>query len=138
MDRNELKASIAALAEFEFSRSGGPGGQNVNKVNSKATVRVQLGSLLGLSNAEMVRALSLLSGKLTENGELVVSASDERDQIRNREAALERLLALVAGAAAIPRRRRATKPTRASKERRLAGKRRKGEIKQLRGRPQGE
>jgi len=138
MNREALRASIEANCQFEFSRSGGPGGQNVNKVNSKAAARVRLSVLDGLSDAEMARAFSLLSGRLTEGGELIVSASSERDQIRNREAALERLMALVAGAAAIPRRRRPTKPTRASRERRLEGKRRKGAIKQLRGHPESE
>lgn len=135
MNRDLLRASIEANCEMDFARSGGPGGQNVNKVNSKVVARVLLERLHGLSEAELARARELLATRLTAAGELLVIADEERDQPRNRAAALDRLFALLAGAAAIPKKRRPTKPTRASKERRLEAKRGRGEDKRLRGRP---
>jgi ribosome-associated protein len=118
---------------MDFARSGGPGGQNVNKVNSKAIARLRLDSLRGLSHAEYERALSLLAPRLTKEGELLVQASEERDQPRNREAAIERLVAIVAGAGAIPKRRVPTKPGRAARERRLASKHARSDSKRNRG-----
>ena len=92
--------------------------------------------MAGLSQAEYARALSLLSGRLTKEGELVVQASEERDQVRNREAAIERIVAIVAGAAAIPRRRIPTRPGRAARERRLVSKHQHSETKKQRGNPE--
>jgi Protein chain release factor B len=130
-----LRSSIEALARLDFARSGGPGGQNVNKVNSKAIARVRLEEVGGLSEAEMAMAASRLEGRLTTEGELIVMADEERDQARNREAALARLFAIVAGAARLPKVRKPTKPTRASRERRLASKRSRSISKDLRRKP---
>jgi len=135
MDKERLRASIEAACEMDFARSGGPGGQNVNKVNSKVVARVRMDRLEGLSEAEAARARELLASRLTNEDELLVVADEERDQLRNREAALERLFALVSAAAAIPKKRRPTKPTRASRERRLSAKRGRSEDKRLRGKP---
>lgn len=132
MDRHELKASIEEGCVFEFARSGGPGGQNVNKVNSKALGRLRLGDLRGLSEAERARLLMVLGPRLTAAGELLVQASEERDQHRNREAALARLLALVAGAAALPKRRVPTRPGKAARERRLSVKHIRASVKESR------
>jgi len=128
-----VRSSIARLAELEYARSGGPGGQNVNKVNSKAVARIALAAVEGLSEAERERAARLLASRLTLAGELLVMADEERDQPRNREAALARLAALVIGAARLPKKRRPTRPTRASKERRLESKRIRSEHKRGRG-----
>ena len=136
MDRQLLRASIEAACELDFARSGGPGGQNVNKVNSKAIARIRIEAVRGLSRAEYARALSLLAGRLTKEGELVVQASEERDQPRNREAAIDRLVAIVAGAAAIPKRRIPTKPGAGARERRLSSKRLRSETKDLRRNPE--
>jgi ribosome-associated protein len=130
-----LRASIKDRVVIDFARSGGPGGQNVNKVNSKAIARVRLDELSGLAPAEAAQAAARLSARLTTQGELVVQSDEERDQGRNREAAIARLFSLVAGAARLPKPRKATKPTRGSKERRLASKRSRSSSKDLRRRP---
>ncbi|MGO8695245.1 MAG: alternative ribosome rescue aminoacyl-tRNA hydrolase ArfB [Rectinemataceae bacterium] len=131
-----LRSSILAGADIDFARSGGPGGQNVNKVNSKAIVRIALSRVLGLSAQEIDLVRERLSGRLTANDELMVMADGERDQGRNRDAALARLIALVSEAARIPKPRRPTRPTRASKERRLASKRVRAEAKRGRRGPE--
>lgn len=132
MNRPELKASIEDACRLDFARSGGPGGQNVNKVNSKAIARIRLDEVRGLTAAEYRHALEGLASRLTVEGELVVQASEERDQGRNRETAVARLVALVAGAAAIPKRRIPTSPGRGARERRLSSKHAHGEAKRRR------
>ncbi len=128
MDEARLLDSIETAAEFEFSRSGGPGGQNVNKVNTKATLRVALASLDGLSEAERLRVETVLAPRIAD-GRVMVSVSDERTQGANRKLAVERLCALVADAARIPKPRRKTKPTAASVKRRLTEKRARSSVK---------
>jgi ribosome-associated protein len=135
MNMETLRASIQDKAVLDFARSGGPGGQNVNKVNSKAIARIRLDEVLGLSPAEAAQAANRLASRLTTIGELVVQADEERDQGRNREAAIARLVTLISGAARLPKPRKATKPTRGSKERRLASKRSRGVSKDLRKKP---
>jgi len=136
MNREVLRRSIEAAVDVDYARSGGPGGQNVNKVNSKAIVRIALGRIEGLSEEEIAHLRLRLSNRVTAEDELIVMADDERDQARNREAAIARLVALVAGAALLPRPRRPTRPTRASRERRLATKKIRAEAKRRRGRPE--
>jgi ribosome-associated protein len=135
MNPDLIRRSILDKAEIDYARSGGPGGQNVNKVNSKAIARVRLDEVEGLTAAEAAMARSRLESRLTVGGELVVQADEERDQGRNREAALARLAALICGAARIPKARKATRPTRASRERRLSSKRTRSESKSLRRKP---
>jgi ribosome-associated protein len=130
-----LRSSIKEKAELDFARSGGPGGQNVNKVNSKAIARIRLDEVLGLSAAEAAMAAERLAGRLTTSGELVIQSDEERDQGRNREAALARLFSIIAGAARMPKIRKATKPTRGSRERRLASKRIRSASKDRRRKP---
>jgi ribosome-associated protein len=124
---------------WRFSRSSGPGGQGVNTADSRVEVRFDVARSRVLGPALRARALERLSGRLTD-GVLVVTASEHRSQLRNREEALGRLRVLLEGAVAPPpRKRRATRPTRASAERRIAAKRRRSEIKRLRGpHPRGE
>lgn len=135
MNLELLRSSIESKAELDFARSGGPGGQNVNKVNSKAIARIRLDEVLGLSAAESAMAAERLSGRLTTLGEIVVQSDEERDQGRNRDAALDRLFSIIAGAARLPKPRKATKPTRASRERRLASKRSRSTSKVQRRKP---
>lgn len=136
MNLDLLRASILAKARVDYARSGGPGGQNVNKVNSKAIARIRIDEIKGLSQAEAEQARTRLGRRLTNEGELVVQAEEERDQLRNREAALARLCALVQAAARIPKIRRSTAPTKAAKERRLASKRVRSASKSMRRRPE--
>jgi len=127
-----LRLSIRAAAEPSFSRSGGPGGQNVNKVNTKATLRLRLGDVAGLTQAELERARETLAKRVTGADEIIVSADEERSRCVNLERAYFRLEALVVAAGRLPKTRRPTKPSRAAKERRLREKRAQSGKKALR------
>jgi len=117
---------------WRFSRSAGPGGQSVNTTDSRVELSFDLEGSAVLPQVYKDRALRALAGRLSD-GVLTVTASETRSQLRNREAAAERMSALLTEAtAAPPRPRRRTKPTRASKERRLAAKRHTSERKRLR------
>lgn len=115
-----------------FSRSGGPGGQNVNKVASKAEVRWVPAASRALSEPDRQWLLSRLGARLTVQGELIIVSTKTRDQVRNRADAEEKLAALVREALQRPKPRRATKPTRGSKERRLKEKKVRADIKRTR------
>ena len=119
---------------FDFIRSSGPGGQNINKVATGVQLRFNVRTSSGLQEEVRERLLAHLSSRLTSEGELVIEARRFRTQQQNREDALNRLTALLVRAAEPPRPRHRTRPTRASQARRLAEKRRRGEIKRLRGR----
>jgi ribosome-associated protein len=116
---------------WRFSRSSGPGGQSVNTSDSRAELRLDL---CNLSEPYRTRALARLESRLIDGHVLAVTSEQERSQLRNRQAAEARLIAVLRTAtAAPPRRRRATKPTRGSVERRLSAKRRRSSIKKMRG-----
>src|SRR5207248_1948898 len=116
-----------------FSRSGGPGGQHVNKTESKVELRWWPASTaMRLTPEERARLVDRLEARLTTDGALVVVSSEERSQLRNREIAEGKLVALVRAALEPPRIRRKTRPSRASKVRRLDAKRRTGEKKRQR------
>ena len=118
---------------FSYVRAGGPGGQNVNKVASKAVLRFKLRDSPSIPPAARERALARLASRLTADGEVIVTSSVYRDQPRNREAAVERLRELLAAAVRVRRRRKATRPSAAAVERRLVEKRRRSERKRQRG-----
>jgi len=118
--------------KWRFSRSSGPGGQSVNTADSRVEVSLDLRETTALGPVQRARALDRLAGRLVD-GVLTVTASEERSQLRNREAARERLAGILAEALAPPPpRRRPTRPSRAAVERRLADKRRRAETKRLR------
>ena len=118
---------------WRFSRSAGPGGQSVNTTDSRVELSFDLAASTSLGPVLKERALRALAGRLV-NGVLTVTASEQRSQLRNREAALSRLAALLTAATAPPpAARRPTRPSRGAKERRLAEKRRRSHIKRLRG-----
>lgn len=122
----------AAIA-FRAIRSAGPGGQNVNKVASKVELRVQVGQIVGLSAAARARLQTLAGWRWLESGELLLTASETRNQLENRQLAEAKLVSLVKEALVAPKARRPTKPTKASKERRIAAKQGRSERKQNRG-----
>lgn len=118
--------------KFSFVRSSGAGGQNVNKVSSKAVLRWHFRVSQALPEAVHNRFAEKFGSRLTEDGELVIMADTHRDQGRNKAETLKRLASMVMAVARPPRPRIATKPTKGSKRRRLEGKKLHGEKKALR------
>jgi ribosome-associated protein len=116
-------------------RSSGPGGQNVNKVASKVVLRVEVDRIRGLSPEARQRLCLLAGSRWVEGDCLVITASETRNQPDNRKRAEERLVALIRQALVEPKTRRRTRPTKGSRERRLAAKQARGALKQERNRP---
>lgn len=118
---------------YTASRSSGPGGQHVNKSDTRIQVRWNVKESSALDGAERARLLKMLASRLTEAGDLILAGDSHRSQRRNREDVTQRLAAMVREALIPPKPRRKTKPTRASKEKRLDEKRQKSRTKKDRG-----
>ena len=119
---------------FRAIRSAGPGGQNVNKVSSKVELRVVVSQIAGMSAAARDRLRDLAGKRLLDSGELLITASETRNQLENRQIAEAKVVSLVQEALIAPKARRPTKPTKGSNERRIAAKQGRSERKQSRGR----
>lgn len=125
--------------EFSFIRAAGPGGQNVNKVATAAQLRFNVLHSPSIPENTRTRLLLILKSKITSEGDLIIKANRYRTQERNKQDAIERLKELLKRAATPPKKRKKTKPTLASKQRRLATKKLHGKVKALRQRkPNGE
>ena len=124
--------------EWKFIRSSGPGGQNVNKVASAAQLRFLLPQNTSLPVPVRNRLRRLAGQKIVDDGSILFKSMSERSQEQNRRAALDRLEALIRAAMIEPKIRKKTRPTKASKERRIDSKKRRGSTKQARGRQSWE
>ena len=124
IDENEI--------HMDFIRASGPGGQNVNKVSSAVQLRFDVHGSPSLPEDVRSKLIHLAGSRINENGVLIIHAKRFRTQYRNRRDALERLIALIQQASVKPKYRRKTKPSKASKERKLEEKRFKSRIKRLR------
>jgi ribosome-associated protein len=129
-------SSSIVIPERELSESfvlsSGAGGQNVNKVASAVQLRFDALHSAALPDAVRVRLMQIAGHRLTKDGTIIIVARESRDQVRNREIAREKLAELVRAATHVPKKRRPTKPTKASKERRIDGKKRDARTKRQR------
>jgi ribosome-associated protein len=126
-----------AELEMRASRSSGPGGQSVNTTDSKVELRWDVAASTALTDAQRARVMARLASRLTSDGVLILSGSEHKSQHRNRDAVLARFRSIVGEALEPPRQRRRTRPTRASRERRLRAKKHRAELKRLRRPPDG-
>lgn len=124
--------------QFQFSRSGGPGGQNVNKVESRVEVSFNIPASKVLSSKQKERLLSKLASRIDSDGNLRISAQESRSQYANREVAIARLAEVLRKGLVVPRKRVTTKPSRAAKEERLQRKKSHSAKKRMRGRVRPE
>ena len=123
---------------WTYARSGGPGGQNVNKVASKAVLRWAMASSPSVPGEVKTRIRVAFPSRVTTDGDVVIASQEFRDQERNREACAGKLADMIRQALVRPKVRRPTRPTKGSKERRLADKRKRSEQKGTRRDPAGE
>lgn len=114
---------------FAFSRSSGPGGQAVNKISSRATLRVAVGDLMGIDEHAMARLRRIAGHRLTQQDEIVISADTSRSQLDNKRECVDRLVALITQALRPPKHRKKSKPSRSMIRKRLESKRRQSQKK---------
>jgi len=119
--------------EVSFIRSPGPGGQHVNKVESAVQIRFKTKNNDAINSAMFTRLKKISGQRMTTDGVIIITASSTRSQTRNREQAVQRLVDLLKKATIVPKLRKKTRPSFASKTRRLETKKRKGNVKKLRG-----
>lgn len=124
----------AAELEFTASRASGPGGQHVNTSDTRVQLRWNVAASQALGEVQRQRVMAALASRLTEGGDLLLACATHRSQRRNRDEVAERLAELVRRALVPPRPRKPTRPTAASRQKRLEGKKRRGEVKRARGR----
>ena len=131
---SELRLPQAEV-HYRTTRSSGPGGQHVNKAETQVELLFDVARSPSLSEAQRQRILSQLRNLIDQDGMLHLTAQSERSQLRNREIVTARFREALAAALRVPKKRRPTRPTAASKTRRVEGKKRRGQIKQLRRSP---
>ena len=123
---------------WTYARSGGPGGQNVNKVASKAVLRWNIAECMSVPEEVKIRLALQQKRFFTQDGSLIIMSQRYRDQERNRDDCLEKLRAIILQALAVPKVRKKTRPSRGAKKRRLQEKKMRSDVKQQRRRPSGD
>ena len=131
---NSYTAIPSSELTFRFSRSGGPGGQNVNKLETKVELLFDVAHSAGLTDEQKQRILLREKNRIDADGMLRVTAQESRSQFENREVAVEKLVSILAGALAKRKKRVKTRVPKASREKRIEGKKLRGKKKQMRGR----
>lgn len=130
---NDLVVIPGSELQYTASRSSGPGGQHVNKTDSRIQVRWNIPGSRALSDFLKRRVMQVLATRLTDDGDLLLASDSNRSQRRNKEDVTQRLAALVREALVPPKPRRKTKPTRASRQKRLDAKKKRSDVKKQRG-----
>lgn len=132
MNETLLSQSLAEHLTCTFSRSSGPGGQNVNKVNSRVQASIPIAALQGLSDSELALLKTRLASRIDTQDNLSVSVDTERSQLQNRDLAFQRIRALIIASSQVPKKRVPTKASKASKLRRLQSKKLHSSLKTCR------
>jgi len=135
MGTNIRKRELEKEIKFNTSRSGGPGGQHANKVETSVELRFDIYNSYLLNRQEKRRLFKKLGNKITKEGELIITAENSRSQAQNKEQALAKFYKMIEEALKVPKKRKPTKPSKAAKEKRLKEKKKHGEKKSYRKPP---